>query len=276
MSLSPLNNSLQVGVQRSLFRTQMQLDKAIQRLSSGLRLNSAADDPAAMSVSANLTAQIGSYNQAIRNVNDGISMYQTIDGGMGQVANILTNLREIAVQASNGTLSSNDRTNLNTTFSAAVSDISNIAAGLSFNGISLLNSNSTVTLQIGIGTAATVALGQSFSSFNVTTTSLAISANSVSSVANAQTAITALDLAINSVSGNRATAGSILNRLTNTVQNLQTTVENLTAANDGMKNADFAAETSRLTSNQILVQTAQAMLAQINSLNNSALQLLQR
>ncbi len=213
-------------------------------------------------------------DQAKRNANDGISLVQTAEGSLNEVSNILVRMRELAVQANNGTVSDNDRTTLNEEFTSLVNEVNRIAKSTEFNNIKLLDGSSTnLNFQIGFGvTGGTDTIGVSLSP--ALTTSLGIDTLSINSSGSPSASIAAIDTAINSVSSLRGTLGAAQNRLSSTISNLGVAVENLSAANSRIRDVDVANETAQLTRNSILQQAAISILSQANSSTQGALQLL--
>jgi len=279
MALVINTNVASLIAQRNLAVNNSALSKSVQRLSSGLRINSAADDAAGLAISEKLTAQTRSIAVAIRNSQDGISLSQVAEGGLTEIGNILTRMRELAEQSSNGTLGASERSALDNEYSQLQSEIDRISNVTEFNGIKLLDgsqSGTGVTLQVGFQNTANDRI-TFFSGVAATdTTQLGITGafSSISSAANAQSALTQIDTAISTVAQRRGTLGAIQNRLDSTVSNLRVSSENLTAANSRIRDADFAYETAQFTKNQILVQAATSILAQANVLPQNALQLL--
>lgn len=275
---SVINTNLaSINAQRNLGASQANLNKSIERLSSGLRINSAKDDAAGLSISTRMDSQIRGSNVAIRNANDAISFAQTADGALGNVADALQRMRELAVQSANATNNSGDRTNLNTEFSQLQAEITRITGGTKFNGNDVLKGGATNTFQVGADASETI---------DVTGTDLAdaaaktaIAAGSTIKVdgadaSNATAAITAIDDALDEINTERATYGAVQNRFQSVISNLQNKVEATSAAKSRIMDADFAQETANLTRGQILQQAGTAMLAQANSLPNGVLALL--
>jgi len=281
MSLTVNTNLAGLNAMRNVSKVQTGLAQSVERLSSGLRVNSAKDDAAGLAISMKLTAQVRSLNQAIRNAQDGISVVQTAEGGMNEIHNILTRMRELAQQASTGTLASGDRTALNNEFSDLKSEITRISDTTEFNGLSLLNgalSGSGVSLQVGINNTANDRISVSGTTFyDIDASSIGLTTTNVSSIdsaANAQSMLTIVDSAISLVSTRRGNLGGVQNRLGSTIANLGTAAENLAAANARIIDADFAVETANLTKSQIILQAGIAVLSQANTLPQYALQLL--
>ncbi len=274
MSIAITTNVSSMVAQNSLSHTQNALSTSFARLSSGMRINSAADDAAGLGISKSMNAQVRSYAVAERNTNDGISMLQTADGGAEQIHGLMTRMRELAVQASNGSLAANDYTNLNTEYQANASEIDRISSSVQFNGINLLSGTAaSKNFQVGIGTAATDRIAVSFGGSDVAQL-LGATATDVTTFATAQTAITKLDAGIQSLSGVRAGFGAAMNRFQNTVSNLQTMQTNTSASLSRIRDADIAAETAILSRNQVLSQAGAAILGQANQTPQMALSLL--
>ncbi len=281
MSLIVNTNLLSLNSQRNVKTTQNQLGTSVARLSSGLRINSAKDDAAGMAISMKLTAHVRSLNQAVRNAQDGISVVQTAEGGMNEIHNILTRMRELSQQSATGTLSTSDRTALQTEFADLKSEIDRISDTTDFNGLKLMDgslSATGVSLQVGINNttndrikiSATTFGNIDASALNLTTDAL----SSIDSVGAAQSMLTVLDSAISTVSTRRGNLGAVQNRLGSTIANLEIASENLSAANSRIADADFAIETANLTRSQIILQAGVAVLSQANTIPQYALQLL--
>jgi flagellin len=243
----------------------------MERLSSGKRINHARDDAAGMAITEGMTSQINGMNQAVRNSNDGISMVQTADGAMEGIASKLQRMRELAVQAANGIYSAGDRSALDIEFQALDDEINRVAENTEFNGISLLAADLTKKIQTGAKAGSTIDVSLT----GITSASLSISANAITTQDNASTAIGSIDNALSVVNSARAKLGATQNRLETTVQDLKNNVENLSASRSRIKDADFAAETATLAKNQILQQAGMAMLSQANQLPQQVLKLLQ-
>ncbi len=274
MGLRVNTNSASINAQRNLASVTDRLSGNFRRLSTGLRISTAADDAAGLAISERLRSQIRSLDQAKRNANDGISMAQTAEGALNEVSSILTRLRELAIQSSNGSVSNQDKETLDQEFQSLVSEVNRIGSSTEFSGIKLLDgSTSSVSFQVGFGTTTgtdtiSVSLSPALS------TSLSLNSLDIGSGGATTTAITNIDAAINTVSGLRGTLGAVQNRLGSTINNLSITVENLSAAESRIRDVDVAYETAQLTRNQILQQASIAVLGQANSLPQSALSLL--
>ncbi len=281
MGLIVNTNLLSLNAQRSVNKTQKGLGQSVARLSSGMRINSARDDAAGMAISMKLTAHVRSLNQAVRNAQDGISVVQTAEGGMGETHNILTRMRELSMQASSGTLSTADRTALQTEFGDLKTEIDRISDTTDFNGLKLMDgslSATGVSLQVGINNTANDRISISGATFgNIDASALGLTTatlSSIDTVGHAQSMLTVLDTAIGTVSTRRGNLGAVQNRLGSTISNLEIASENLSAANSRIADADFAIETANLTKSQIILQAGVAVLSQANTIPQYALQLL--
>ena len=274
MGLRVNTNIASINAQRNLLAVNQRLFRNFQHLSTGLRIATAADDSAGLAISERLRAQIRSLAQAERNANDGVSLVQTGEGALNEVSNILVRLRELAVQASNGSVSNNDKDTLQEEFSALVSEVNRIAKSTEFNGIHLLDgSATTASFQVGIGTDSTI--NQiSVSLSPALSTSLGLSTLDIGSTGDTSFAISQIDGAINTVSQLRGDFGAIQNRLNSTIANLGSARENLSAAQSRIRDVDVAYETAQLTRNSILQQAAISILSQANAGPQAALTLL--
>lgn len=270
-----VNHNLQSQTaQRSLSKADEALSGNFKRLSTGLRIADAGDDAAGLALSERLRAQVRSLDQAKRNASDGISLVQTAEGSLAETSQILGRLRELAVQAANGTTSASDKTTLNSEFQALVSEIDRIGHSTSFNGISLLDgSASQVSFQVDIGTDGavdTVAVSLS----PALATSLSLGSLDIGPSGSFTSALGGIDTAIDRVSALRGRLGATQNRLDSTIANLGSRSENLSAAESRIRDVDVAYETALLAKNQILHQASIAILGQANALPQSALALL--
>lgn len=267
-------NIMSLNAQRNLNTSQTSLSTSLQRLSSGLRINSASDDAAGLSISTGLTSQINGLNQATRNANDGVSLAQTADGALSQISSILQRMSQLAVQASTATVGTSQRTTINAEVSQLKTQIGQIASKTNFNGVNLLSGSNTsgFTLQIGANQGDTLKLTISGATLSI----LGLSALTVSgtSVSNAASAIKAIKSALDKINSNRANLGASINRLGYVVSLNQITSNNLSAANSQIQDTDYAAETANLTKNNILQQAGTSILAQANSLPQNVLSLL--
>jgi flagellin len=251
----------------------------VARLSSGMRINNAADDAAGLGISENLKADIRSYAQAQRNANDGISMSQVAEGAMNEVQGIVSRMRELGVQSANSTLGATERGYIQTEFTQLKNEIDRISSVTEFNGQKLIDGSASAGLsfQIGIQNSSNDRLAMSITKLSASTlgsTSLHIASATLSTVTGAQNALAAFDKAIQQLSDARSKVGAVQNRMTVTVSNLSVAQENLTAANSRIRDVDVASESSTLTKSQILSQAGLAVLAQANQLPQSALSLL--
>ncbi|WP_217915146.1 flagellin [Miltoncostaea marina] len=275
MGLSVYNNVEAQNAHRVLSNTGTQLSKSMERLSSGLRINRAADDAAGLAVSEGMRAQIRGMSVASRNAQDGVSMVQVADGALGNVGDMLQRVRDLAVQASNGTLTDAQRKNLDAEVQQVLTEIGKTGTDTEFNGLKILAGSvataaSAVTLQVGANNNQTIA----FTIGTVSASDLGISGIAVSTAASASAAIASIDAAISTVTTSRANLGAIQNRLEHTINRLGMTTENLQAAESRIRDADMAQEMIKFTKNQILQQSGTAMLAQANQAPQSVLSLL--
>lgn len=257
-------NMASLNAQRNLSTSQASLSTSLQRLSSGLRVNSAKDDAAGLSIATRMDAQVRGQTVAIRNANDAISFAQTAEGALGKVTDALQRMRELAVQSINATNGSGDRSNLNAEFTELTAEITRLGNDTKFNGSAVFG-NTAMTFQVGADS------GQEIS---VAATAAVSVSGSVATVDAAKTALTAIDTALDDVNTKRATLGAVQNRFESVIGSLQVSVENQTAAKGRILDADFAAETANMTRAQILQQAGTAMLAQANSVPNNVLTLL--
>ena len=281
MPLTINTNIASLNAQRNLDTSQGSLSTSMQRLSSGLRVNSAKDDAAGLAIAERMNSQVRGMNVAIRNANDGISMSQTAEGALAQVGNSLQRMRELAVQARNATNSSSDKDSLNKEFMELQSEISRVLGGTTFNGKHILGADATsATFQIGANTTtndtitiSTVDMTVDSQITAVTGTSAAIGA--AASFGAIGAVIDNIDKALDDVNDTRATFGATQSRFDAIIMNLQQSVENQSAARSRIMDADFAAETANMSRAQVLQQAGTAMVAQANQLPQQALKLLQ-
>jgi flagellin len=275
MGLRIYNNVEAQNAHRQLQATNTAISRTMERLSSGLRINRAADDAAGLAVSEEMRTQIRGMRVAARNALDGVSMVQVADGALGGVNDMLQRVRDLAVQAANGTLTDLQRNNLDREVQSILSEIARVAADTEFNGIKILSGSvataaSAVTLQVGANGSQVIA----FTIGTMSAEDLGVSGLAVSTAASATAAIASIDAAIRTVNSQRAQMGAIQNRLEQTISRLDLTSENLQAAESRIRDADMAAEMIQFTRNQILQQSGTAMLAQANQAPQSVLQLL--
>ncbi|MFM7201088.1 MAG: flagellin [Myxococcota bacterium] len=267
-----------IGV-NNLTRTNNRLSGNFGRLSSGLRINRAADDAAGLAVSESLRSQIRGLNQAIRNTNDGVSIIQNAEGALNQIQNNLSRLRELAVQSASGTLGDSDRAFLNTEGAALLQEIDRLANVTDFNGRVLLNGQSsagtgTITIDVQVGIQNTTNDRVTITVSSARTQALSINTVNLASSTAAQSSLASIDVAISRVSNVRAQLGATQNSLGSALANLQTSVENLSSAESQVRDVDFAAETAALSRNQILQQAGVSVLSQANSGSQAVLSLL--
>ncbi len=255
---------------------QDRLQLAMERLSTGKRINTAKDDAAGLAIASKMTSQIKGMNQAIRNSNDGISYAQTAEGALGEVTNMLQRIRELAVQSASGTYSNADRTNLNAEVTELKSQITSILATTEFNGTRIFNSGSgaAYTAQAGSISIQTGAGATDVVTISFTALSDLASGTAVDTAANATTAMGNVDTMVTNVATTRAKLGAAQSRMESSVNNLANAVTNLSDARSRIEDADFSAETTELAKAQILSQASQAMLAQANQTSESVLNLL--
>lgn len=265
-------NIASLNAQRNLNTSQSALQVSLQRLSSGLRVNSAKDDAAGLAIGERMNGQVRGMTVAIRNANDGISLAQTAEGALATVGDVLQRMRELAVQAVNGTNGAGEKANLQAEYLALTQEVTRLSTDTKFNGIAVIGAAGAGTFTFQVGANAN-------ESITVTTTDLAadasVSAATALDMTTATTAdITTLDTAIDAVATQRAGLGAAQSRLTFAVTNLETSRENQAAARSRIVDADYASETASLTRNQILQQAGTAMLAQANQVPNTVLTLL--
>jgi flagellin len=259
-------NVSSLNAQRNLTTSQNSLATSMQRLSSGLRVNSARDDAAGLAIADRMNAQVRGINVAIRNANDGISLAQTAEGALATVTDALQRMRELAVQAQNGSNGTSDRANLDTEYQALSAEITRIAGQTKFNGTAIVGASAGAqTFQVGANNGDTL---------TVTTTAVTTVGGGLTTAAAASTALAAIDASLDVITTNRATYGAAMSRFEFAVSNLRISGENQSAARGRIMDADFAAETAELSRSQILQQAGTAMVAQANQLPQQVLQLL--
>lgn len=274
-------NVASLNSQRMLDRTNMSLTTSMERLSSGLRVNSAKDDAAGLAIADRMTSQVRGMTVAMRNANDGISMAQTAESAMGSITETLQRMRDLGVQAANrGAVSDSDRQKLQTEFKQLGDEINRIIENTEFNGKKILNGSLVGAIfQVGAGTSANNQISITVSDLQGVSGISAIAGGGVSigsgaASADVLSAINTIDTAISKIDDFRATLGAVQNRFTTTIGNLQSSIENQSAARSRILDADFAVETSNLSRSQILQQAGTAMLAQANQSTQSVLSLL--
>jgi len=277
MSMSIRTNVASLDAQRNLSSTQNMLNTAMARLSSGYRITSAGDDAAGLGVSTQLEAQIASYNQAVRNANDGVSVVQTTEAALDNTANILTRLRELAMESASDGVGNSDRAYINTEATQLQAEIDRVAQTTNFNGASLLNGSNT-TLDFHVGVEATSNDVISFTTLNATVAALfsgtGLTSIDLSSKAGAVSALSVVDSALAQVSDQRSILGATGNRLQDAISTIQAFTEQLSAADSRIKDVDVAEETSALARANILQQAGVSVLAQANQQPQLALKLL--
>ena len=267
-------NLLSLTTQNNLNKSQSSLGTAIERLSSGLRINSAKDDAAGQAIANRMTAQIKGMNQAARNANDGISMAQTAEGSLNEINNNLQRVRELAVQASNGTNSTSDLASLQDEVTARLAEINRVASKTDFNGIKLLDGSAgtagVVQIQVGVNDGDTIDLDLSGAKADTTT----LGVNAIDLKAMTATDLDTIDKAIAKVDTARSGLGAVQNRFTSAINNLNNTSNNLSAAQSRIQDADYATEVSNMSRAQILQQAGTSVLSQANQVPQTVLSLL--
>ena len=284
MPVRIFNNVPSLNAQRILGTNNDRLASSVERISSGIRINRASDDAAGLAISEGLRSDIRTLRQAVRNSNDGISLINITEGALNEQASILIRLRELAAQASTGTVGSTERQTIQLEFSALRNEIDRISNVTEFNGQKLVDgslasgvtSSSQIMIQVGLDSGANsrINLNEQIDLAAVTASSLSIDSLTVTTSAAALTALDTVNTAIGTVTQGRGKVGSVQNRLVRTVSNLAISVENLQAAESQIRDADIAEEVALLTRNQIMVQASTAMVGQANLIPQSVLQLL--
>jgi len=268
-------NIVSLNAQRNLNASQMSLATSMQRLSTGLRVNSAKDDAAGLAIAERMSSQVRGMNVAIRNSNDAISLAQTAEGAIGKVGDMLQRMRELAVQSANATNGTSDRVSLDQEFQALADEIDRTLGATKFNGLSILATNAgTQGFQVGANAGEVISVTTVNLSTNASVVAVTTATSAISSVASASAALTNIDLALDLVNSQRALYGATQSRFDAVISNLQIAVENQSAARSRIMDADFAAETANLSRAQILQQAGNAMVAQANQLPNQVLALL--
>ena len=274
MGLQIATNVGALNAYRNLSANQNDVSKSLEKLSSGLRINRAADDAAGLAISEGLRSQVNGLNVAARNAQDGISVIQTAEGALTEVHSILQRVRDLAVQAGNDSNNADSRAAIKTEIDALGDELTRVAESTNFNGIKLLNGdNASLTFQVGAGsTAAEDQIAVTLTDFSALGAD--VKALTVDTAANALASIAALDTEITAVSTARAGYGAVQNRFESTINSLQVSAENLSAAKSRIADTDMAAEMVRYTASNILQQAGTAMLAQANQSGQGVLQLL--
>ena len=275
MSLSIRTNFASLDAQRNLSVTQNALNTSVARLSSGMRITKAGDDAAGLGISVNLEAQISSFNQAARNAGDGISLVQTAEGSLNEVSNILSRMRELAMQSASDGVGTTQRGYINTEATDLASELDRINATAEFNGNNFFGAANVLNFQVGIRATANDSITVDTTAMKVDSTTLALNGIDLGTdAATSQGYLATIDAAIDTVSGYRATLGSAGNRFQSVINTIQTASENLSAADSRIRDVDVAQETSSLARSQILAQAGISVLAQANQMPQMALKLL--
>jgi flagellin len=276
MAMSIRTNIASLNAQRNLYATQTNLDSSLSRLSSGFRITKAGDDAAGLGISSKLESQIRSYGQAVRNANDGLSVIQSTEAALNEQANILTRLRELAMQSASDGVGNSERAYIQMEGGALVNELQRISQVAEYNGTKLLIGGTATTLDFQIGIYSTSNDAITFNTLDGTTgvSGLNVASIAMSSKASALSALASLDNALEKVSSARATLGANGNRLQSAISNIQSFAESLSAANSRIKDVDVAEETSRMSRSQILLQAGVSVLAQANQMPQMALKLL--
>ncbi|MCG6966519.1 MAG: flagellin FliC [Chromatiaceae bacterium] len=277
-------NMMSLNSQRALNLSQNSMQTSLERLSSGLRINRAKDDAAGLAISERIGAQVRGLEQANRNGLDGISLMQTAEGALDEVGNMLQRMRELAVQSANGTVSDQDKASLNNEYQELREEINRVINSAEFNGVNLLGTDASLTLQIGyragsansyqIIVSTTDLAGRGIGSGGISFVAASVASNTISTASTALLRLSKLDAAIDQITQKRADFGAKQNRIESTLRNNANTIENQSAARSRIRDADFARETANLTRTQILQQAGTAMLAQANQIPQNVLQLL--
>jgi flagellin len=275
MSINIQTNIAALSAQKNLGANQKLLAGSFQRLSSGYRVNSAADDAAGLAISESMKSQIRSYTVAQRNAGDAQSMAQTAEGALGDVHDIMGRMRELAMQSANGDLGTTDRGYIATEFKSLQQEVGRIQKSAQFNGQLLINATAAaapVTFQVGLNNTASDQISVTFG--GVLLTAVTSTATDLSTAAGALTALGTIDAAISTVSTARSNFGTVMNRMDFATSNIQTMQLNITAANSRIRDVDVASETAALSRNQVLTQAGTAVLAQANQIPQLALSLI--
>jgi flagellin len=276
MGLRISTNVASLNAQKNLIGTNRGLQTAMERLSSGNRINKAADDAAGLAISENLRGMIRGYRQANRNANDGISLVQIAEGSLNEVSNMLIRLRELGVQASSDTIGDTERRFLDVEYQQLKSEVQRITDSTNYNGYDLLNgSGGVIDIQVGVKNNPFLdRLSFNASAANSTLEALGLTAETVATKEASQMTLTRVDDALTSINAIRANFGALQNRLYSVSQNLQVADENFSAANSRIRDTDVAAETAEMTRNNILLQAGISVLGQANNAQQMALKLL--
>jgi flagellin len=267
-------NVSSLTAQRNLSASQSSLATSMQRLSSGMRVNSAKDDAAGLAIAERMNAQVKGMNVAIRNASDAISLSQTAEGALGKIADSLQRMRELAVQSANATNSDSDRLNLDTEYQALNEEVTRVLTGTKFNGTAVLDAAGTLDFQVGANNSATDKISVTTTDLTAGTGVSAVTGGSITTAAASLTAMDDIDDALTEISTARASFGATQNRFEAVISNLQVNAENQAASRGRIVDADFAAETANLSRTQVLQQAGMAMVAQANAMPNGVMQLL--
>jgi flagellin len=276
MSLRIATNVPSITAQRSLDGNQKTMDKSMGQLASGSRITKAADDAAGLSISEGMKGQIRSFKQALRNTNDGVSLLQVAEGGLGEISNIFTRMRELGIQAASDTIGDNERGFINQEVMQLMQEVDRIAGSTKFGSKNLLNGDGeTFDFQVGIsGNGETDVISFNSSESDATASTLGVSGIDFSDKGGAKDALAILDEAQNKVNGYRANIGALQNRLSSTTENLGIQIENLSVANSRIRDTDVAESTAEMTKSNILLNASTSVLAQANEVPKQALRLL--
>ncbi len=273
--LSIRTNVSSLSAQRNLMNNQNQLDGSLSKLSSGYRITRASDDAAGLGVSTNLTAQIRSYGQAVRNANDGLSVVQTAEASMNETSAILTRMRELAMQSASDGIGATERAYIQEENTALIAELDRIDSVTEFNGQTLFGAAAALTFQVGIRETANDFITLDTTAMNVDSTSLGVNGVDLSTdAATSRAALATIDTAIDSVSNFRSELGAVANRLTSVVNTISVAKESASAANSRIRDVDVAEESSNMSASQVLMQAGVSVLAQANQAPQVALKLL--
>jgi flagellin len=279
MALFVNTNVSALNAQRQLFDSSNALNVSYERLSSGFRINRAADDAAGLQITDRLTSQIQGLNQAVRNANDAISLVQTAEGALGETTVALQRIRQLAVQAQSGINSSSDRLALQKEVSALKTEITRISTDTQFNGVDILAGTFSASFLVGANSGQTISVNLSAANIQGVTGSfsaqgLSVGSATVATAAGASAVLVSVDTALSAIGGARADLGALQNRFQSTIRNLSNITENVSSARSRIRDTDFASETAQLTRNQIIQQASTTVLSQANQRPQAALQLL--
>jgi flagellin len=280
MGLFVNTNVSALNAQRQLLNSSNALNTSFERLSSGFRINRAADDAAGLQITDRLTSQVQGLNQAVRNANDAISLVQTAEGALGETTTALQRIRQLAVQSQNGINSSADRLALQKEVSALKTEITRVSTDTQFNKVNLLSGDFSASFLVGANGGQTISVNLSASNLTGVTGSFSAgglgvgSTATVANIAGASSVLAAVDGALSAIGGARADLGALQNRFQSTIRNLSNIAENVSGARSRIRDTDFATETAELTRNQIIQQASTTVLSQANQRPQAALQLL--